>query len=235
MQAEIINPRWRLTNRKYLYINLYTSLLHNYNDYSHVFQVHDVDEAILYIVWYNFKLEIQDGGSQTGNTYISACIQHNCTIQKAIPMFSRSRNSIKLLLILYYASGNQKSKMVARKHEYFLLTSHHLEFLSSFCIIHYREQFYWIPGPWKYGYSRWNCVAKLYTSWDISISGLLAAILDCWRPLALYNMRNSSAEFLYLIKHWYSGWNCTSTLYTSWDMNVPGLWAAILDFLLPLA
>ena len=58
MQAEIINPRWRLTNRKYLYISLYTSLLHNYNDYSHVFQVHDVNEAILYIVWYNFKLEI---------------------------------------------------------------------------------------------------------------------------------------------------------------------------------
>ena len=43
-------------------------MLHNYNDYSHVFQVHDVNEAILYIVWYNFKLEIQDGGQQTGNT-----------------------------------------------------------------------------------------------------------------------------------------------------------------------
>ena len=45
-----------------IYISLYTSLLHNYNDYSHVFQVHDVNEAILYIVLYNFKLEIQDGG-----------------------------------------------------------------------------------------------------------------------------------------------------------------------------
>ena len=30
-------------------------------------------------------------------------------------MFSRSRNSIKLLLILYYASGSKKSKMAAHK------------------------------------------------------------------------------------------------------------------------
>ena len=104
MQAEIINPRWRLTNRKYLYISLYTSLLHNYNDYSHVFQVHDVNEAIIYIVWYNLKLEIQDGGQQTGNTYISACIQLSCIIPTAIFMFSRSRISVKLFSIFYNAS-----------------------------------------------------------------------------------------------------------------------------------
>ena len=59
--------------------------------------------------------KIQDGGSQTGSTYISACIKHSCTIPKAIPMFSRSGNSIKLLLILYYASGSKKSKMAAYK------------------------------------------------------------------------------------------------------------------------
>ena len=57
-RAEIRNTRWRLTNRKYVYLSLYTTLLHNYNSYTHVFQVQDVNEAILYIVWCKQKLEI---------------------------------------------------------------------------------------------------------------------------------------------------------------------------------
>ena len=66
MQAEVINPRWRLTNR---------------------------------------------------NTYISACTQRSDKIPTAISMFSWSRNSMKLFLILCYASGSHKSKMAAHKPE----------------------------------------------------------------------------------------------------------------------
>ena len=42
-------------------------------------------------------------------------MQHNCKIPTTIPMFSRSKNSMKLFLMLCYASGSQKSKMVAHK------------------------------------------------------------------------------------------------------------------------
>ena len=49
------------------------------------------------------------------NTYISACTQRSFTISKAISMFSKSRNSMKLFFILCDASGSQKSKMPAYK------------------------------------------------------------------------------------------------------------------------
>ena len=41
------------------------------------------------------KSENQSGSSQSGNTWISACIQHNCKIPQATPIFSRSINSKK--------------------------------------------------------------------------------------------------------------------------------------------
>ena len=44
-------------------------------------------------------LEIQDGGSQTGNNYISACRLDSVEISTAKPMFSRSLNSTALLAI----------------------------------------------------------------------------------------------------------------------------------------
>ena len=71
MQAEVRNPRWRLTNR---------------------------------------------------NTYNSACTQRSFTISKAISMFSRSRNSIKLFSILCDASGSQISKMAAYKKKEILIS-----------------------------------------------------------------------------------------------------------------
>ena len=117
VRAEVRNPRWRLRKMKYLYLSKYTIKLQNSSGDTHVFKVEEFKEAISYTLWCKRIFKIQDGGSQTGNTYISACIQHNCTIPTAIPMFSRSRNSIKLLLILYYASGSQKSKMAAHKPE----------------------------------------------------------------------------------------------------------------------
>ena len=42
-------------------------------------------------------------------TYISAGIQYSCAIPTAIPMFSRSRNSKKLLFIMCDASGRQNA------------------------------------------------------------------------------------------------------------------------------
>ena len=53
------------------------------------------------------KSEIQDGGSQTGNTYISACIERSCIILTAIPMFFRVKvlmNFAELFIILYDSS-----------------------------------------------------------------------------------------------------------------------------------
>ena len=38
VQADAINPRWRLTNTKYLYLSLYPILLHNSNGCTHVFK-----------------------------------------------------------------------------------------------------------------------------------------------------------------------------------------------------
>ena len=55
---EIENPRWPLTNRKYLYLSLYTTLLHNYNSHIHIFQVQNANKAILYIMWCKRKLSI---------------------------------------------------------------------------------------------------------------------------------------------------------------------------------
>ena len=50
-------------------------------------------------------------------TYNSDCMQDNCIIPTAVPIFFRSRNSMKQLSILCGASGSQKSKMAAQKDE----------------------------------------------------------------------------------------------------------------------
>ena len=74
------------------------------------------------MLWRLFlDMEIQDGGSQRRNTYISACIQHNWKIPTAKHMFSRLEIWITLFSILCNESGSQKSKMAANKPE--ILTS----------------------------------------------------------------------------------------------------------------
>ncbi len=62
-------------------------------------------------------LEIQDGGCQTGNNYISACRLDSDEISTAKPMFSRSSNSTAPLAIPYNVTGSGKSKMAAAKPE----------------------------------------------------------------------------------------------------------------------
>ena len=62
MQAEVRNPKWRFTNRKYLYLALYTSLLKNSKSNSHIAEVNGFEKAIYHTVWCKRKSEIQDGG-----------------------------------------------------------------------------------------------------------------------------------------------------------------------------
>ena len=63
------------------------------------------------------KYEFQDGGSQTGNTYIPASIQHaSCKIPTATLIFPRWMNSMKQFPKLCKVSRSQKSKMAAHKH-----------------------------------------------------------------------------------------------------------------------
>ena len=47
------------------------------------------------------------------------------------------------------------------------------------------HHFHWIVGPQKHRYSHWNCIAILYTSWDVCISSLHATILDFPLPVPL--------------------------------------------------
>ena len=54
----------------------------------------------------------------------SDCMQANCIIPTTLPIFSRSRNSIKLFSMLYGASGSQKSKIAVIKEE--ILISQHV-------------------------------------------------------------------------------------------------------------
>ena len=80
---------------------------------------------------------------------------------------------------------------------------------------------------------RWNCAVILYTDWDISISGLLPAILDFQLPLASRSMGNSFIDFVNLENIGIAF--VAVMLYTDWDISISGLWAAILDFWLPLS
>ena len=106
VQAGVKNSRWRLTNRKYLYFNHYIMLLHDFNDNIYVFEVEVFHWAISDIVWCKRKWKIQNGGSQTGNTYISTCLPRSSIIPTTIPMFLRLRNSTELFPTLSDASGS---------------------------------------------------------------------------------------------------------------------------------
>ena len=59
VKAEIKNSRWWLTNKKYLYLSLYTTLLHNSNCDSHVFKFDNFNEAIYDIVLCEWESEIR--------------------------------------------------------------------------------------------------------------------------------------------------------------------------------
>ena len=91
--------------------------------------------AELFLILYNASGRQQSkmagiGGQQTGNTYISACVQLIYTIPTAILIFSRSGNSIKLFSIMCNAKERQQFKMAARMQEILMFASRHLGFLT---------------------------------------------------------------------------------------------------------
>ena len=60
------------------------------------------------------------------------------------------------------------------------------------------EKLYYIEGPFrpqKHGKRRWNILSLSFTSWDIGISGLAAAILDLRLPLTPDNIETNFIEF----------------------------------------
>ena len=68
----------------------------------------------------NRKWKIQDGGLQTGSTYISACRHDIKEIQNGIPTLSTSCYPMRLKRIFYNQTGSGKSKMAASKPEILL-------------------------------------------------------------------------------------------------------------------
>src|SRR5664279_4560603 len=86
---------------------------HNSNGYTHVFGVQELNGDNPNTTRCNRKSEIQDGGRQTGSTYISASIADSNEIPTATPMFSGSRNSMVITRLPPYVTGSRKFKMVA--------------------------------------------------------------------------------------------------------------------------
>ena len=83
----------------------------------HVFGVGQLSGAIRKASCRNRKFKIQDGGSQTGSTCISASMQDSKEIRKATPTFSGSGNSMALSGSLHLGTGSKKFKMAAAKPE----------------------------------------------------------------------------------------------------------------------
>src|SRR5664279_238735 len=93
---------------------------HNSNGYTHVFGVQELNGDNPNTIRCNRKSEIQDGGRQTGSTFISASIPDSNEIPTATPMFSGSRNSMVITRLPPYVTGSRKFKMVAVKLEVLL-------------------------------------------------------------------------------------------------------------------
>ena len=96
------------------------------------------------------------------NNHSSACIQRSCTILTAISMFSRSRNSMKLFLILLDASICQKSKMTAHKTGH----THSTACIQHSCTILTVKQIYSRHMSYLELFSiscdaSWNCKSKM--------------------------------------------------------------------------
>jgi hypothetical protein len=63
--------------------------------------------------------------------------------------------------------------------------------VSSILVVQRCHYLCWIVGPRKHRYIRWNLVVILYTSRDIRISSLVAAILDFPLPVASGSITSS--------------------------------------------
>jgi len=112
-------------------------------------------------------------------------------------------------------------------------------FSTSHMVIQHCHYSYWIAWPRKHRYSRWNFIPVRFTNWDICIWSLENAVLDF--PLRVSsNFVIQYCHYRYWIaagpwKYRYSRWNFEAILFTSWDIRICSLMAAILNFPLPVA
>ena len=104
---------------------------------------------------------------------ISACRRDRNEIPTATPMFSGSSNSVEVLRMLSDQTGSRKSNHQAAI----------LDFRLPIYVTQHSDYFHWVAGPRTHGCSLWNFVPIPTTSWDLSTSGLEAAILDFRLPV----------------------------------------------------
>jgi len=77
-------------------------------------------------------------------------------------------------------------------------------------------------------FSRWNRILIKSTSWDLSNSILVTAILDF--ALHVWSFGHNPYLIVGPRKHWYSHWNFVAILCTNWDKRNRSKETAILDF-----
>ena len=137
-----------------------------------IFGVEQLNGTIVHYTRHKGSPKIQDGGLETGNTYISACRQDRNAILRATLHLRSSQKNCSTL---------------------------------------------------KMRGSPWNGVSIPSRSWDISTSGLQAAILNFWTPLMSSKRDDSTIELLYPENGGDSPWHGFSILSTSWDISTSGL------------
>jgi hypothetical protein len=109
-EPEVENQRWRLlaaSKLEVLISQLPDRIATQSQRLPQVFEVQQSNCDIPYIVRCNRKSVIEDGGRQTGSTYISGSRQDSNAISTVTPRFSEFRNQIVIFLILCDASGSQ--------------------------------------------------------------------------------------------------------------------------------
>ena len=117
MQAEVRNPRWRLTNRN-TYISACTQRSCKIpTAISRLSRSRNSMKLFLILCYASGSQIPRWRLTNTGNTHISACILRSCTILTAKLMYSRPRSAMQLCFISCNASGEHKSKMAAHKQE----------------------------------------------------------------------------------------------------------------------
>ena len=104
---------------------------------------------------------------------ISACRWDRNEIPTATPVFSGSINSMEVLWMLSDQTRSRKFNHQAAISDFRLLVY----------VAQHSDYFHWVARPRKYGCSIWNFVPIPSTSWDLSTSGLDAAILDFRLPV----------------------------------------------------
>ena len=106
---------------------------------------------------------------------------------------------------------------IVSRYKYFRLGGRHLGFSTSILVGQYFKWAHLIPVPRKHRVSRWNGVAILSRSWDISTSGLAAAIFKNRLPVTSDSIFAMAPLSCWTPKMGVSRWNFVSRCNRSWD------------------